>query len=220
MMTHVANNVSTFLSVSFAGNRWARSENDKDIVIITDVNGYIAGEQSVIMKAYTDNNEYYNYDSNSYYVFDNFFGEEAYFATAYFVDTEIICDGGRSEEQFLEQGTGDRLSFQSGPTASDLDMIPLTQEGADSEVRIWHMLQTILFWFIYDKYIYRASGSSTCALPTWACTISTFLLRLAMTLTATTSTRSRSFMTTVCLTDLSFSTLELLRETGTSGIGA
>ena len=50
-MTHP---VETFdhtpLSLSFPGDRFVRSEADKDIVIILDGNGYIAGMQTVIMK--------------------------------------------------------------------------------------------------------------------------------------------------------------------------
>jgi hypothetical protein len=151
MMTHVANNFSTFLSLSFAGNRWARSENDKDIVIITDVNGFIAGEQSVVMRKYS--NIYFDFDSSPFYVLDDFFGEEAYLATAYFVDPEIICNGGRTDEEFALQGTGDRLFFQNGPTASDLEEIPLTQAEMDAGVSISYMLQRFMFSFILTQLI-------------------------------------------------------------------
>jgi hypothetical protein len=120
---------------SFPGNRWARSKGDKDIVIITDVNGFIAGEQSVVMKDKTEEDKYFNFECNPYYTLDDFFGEEAYFVTAYFVNTSIICDGGRTEDEFKAQGTGDRVSFQNGPTAHDLEHIPLTQEAMDKEVR-------------------------------------------------------------------------------------
>ena len=36
----------------------------------------------------------YNFSNNPYYVSGDWNGEEAYFVTAYFVDTSIICNGG------------------------------------------------------------------------------------------------------------------------------
>ena len=36
-------------------------------------------------------------------------GEEAYVTTMYFVDPDIINNGGRTQEMFDAQGTGDRL---------------------------------------------------------------------------------------------------------------
>ena len=38
----------------------------------------------------------------------------AYLTTMYFVDPSIICAGGRTQEQFDSQGTGDRLVIQVG----------------------------------------------------------------------------------------------------------
>jgi len=115
---------------NFPGDRFVRSEADKDMVIILDGNGYIAGMQSVVMKEKVTD-EFINYFDNPYYVLDAWFSEEAYFTTAYFVDTAIICNGGRTEEEFIAEGTGNRLSFQNGPTNSDLQEIPLTEEGVN-----------------------------------------------------------------------------------------
>jgi hypothetical protein len=96
------------------------------------------------MKDKTEEDKYYAFACNPYYTLDDFFGEEAYFATAYFVNTSIICDGGRTEAEFNEQGTGDRLSFQNGPTAHDLESIPLTQEAMDAKVIvIWWMAKSV-----------------------------------------------------------------------------
>jgi hypothetical protein len=57
----------------------------------------------------------------------DWFGEPAYFTTAYFVDPEVICNGGRSATDFAAQGTGDRLIFQTGATPDSLVVMPLTQ---------------------------------------------------------------------------------------------
>ena len=113
---------------SFPGDRFVRSVDDKDMVVLLDGNGYIAGIQSVVMKEYTLDDQFYDFSNNPYYVLGDWNGEEAYFVTAYFVDTAIICNGGRTEEEFQNEGTGNRLSFQSGPTNVDLQEIPLTQD--------------------------------------------------------------------------------------------
>ena len=39
--------------------------------------------------------EFFDFTNNPYYVLDSWFSEEAYYTTAYFVDTAIICNGGR-----------------------------------------------------------------------------------------------------------------------------
>ena len=41
----------------------------------------------------------------------------------------------RSEEEFMAEGTGNRISFQNGPTNSDLQQIPLIMEEVDESVR-------------------------------------------------------------------------------------
>merc|ERR1719369_2005938 len=53
--------------------------------------------------------------------------EPAWFTTAYFVDPSIICDGGRSQEDWNTWGTGDRLLMKNGATYIN---IPLTESAA------------------------------------------------------------------------------------------
>lgn len=97
------------------------------MVILLDGNGYIAGIQTVVMKEYAMN-DVFDFANNPWYVLGDWNGEEAYFVTAYFVDTAIICNGGRTEEEYLNEGTGNRLSFQNGPTNMDLMEIPMTKD--------------------------------------------------------------------------------------------
>ena len=46
------------------------------------------------------------------YTLDSWFSAPAYLTSMYFVDPSIICAGGRTQEQFDSQGTGDRLVVQ------------------------------------------------------------------------------------------------------------
>jgi len=115
----------------FLGQRYADPSEFSE-VLIYDVAGYIAGVQSVLPTKYLDTN-IVNPFANPSYQLDDWLGEEAYFTTAYFVDPEIICNGGRDSSMWESQGTGDRLLLQNGPTPDDLLSVPLTQDEADAE---------------------------------------------------------------------------------------
>ena len=46
------------------------------------------------------------------YQLASWFSAPAYLTTMYFVDPSLICAGGRTQDQFDSQGTGDRLVIQ------------------------------------------------------------------------------------------------------------
>ena len=46
------------------------------------------------------------------YTLASWFSAPAYLTTMYFVDPSLICSGGRTQDQFDSQGTGDRLVVQ------------------------------------------------------------------------------------------------------------
>ena len=46
------------------------------------------------------------------YQLDSWFSAPAYLTTMYFVDPSLICAGGRTQDQYDSQGTGDRLVVQ------------------------------------------------------------------------------------------------------------
>jgi len=118
-------------SETFLGNAYGHPD-EPSFVVLFDVAGYIAGVQNVVLTSAQPTVPLPAYQLGT------FFGQEAWFNTAYFVDPEIICDKGRTEAQWEEQGTADRLWFQDGPIADrNFVKIPLTQEGADSEAR-WY----------------------------------------------------------------------------------
>ena len=133
------------------------------MVVLLDGNGFIAGIQSVVMKQYTMDDQFYNFTKNPYYVLGDWNGEEAFFVTAYFVDTAIICNGGRTEEEFQNEGTGNRFSFQNGPTNMDLEEIPLTKDemlvNVSRKSRNGHLRYYVLICLL----TYRMSGMSTTA---------------------------------------------------------
>jgi len=112
---------------------WSYADPDEpSFVALYDDAGYIAGVQNVIIKS--EINSDYMVPGPSYTP-GTFFGQEALFTTMYFVDTSLICNGGRTEDQWNEQGTGDRLWLQIGGTPDDLLPIPLTQERGAAEER-------------------------------------------------------------------------------------
>ena len=51
------------------------------------------------------------------------------------MDPAIICTTGRTKEEFDNQGTGDRILFQNGPTENDVMEIALTQDEMATSVR-------------------------------------------------------------------------------------
>ena len=61
------------------------------MVLIYDVNGFIAGMNSVVLKKYMTA-DWIPSDSK-WYRHEIIFGEEAYLTTAYFVDPSLICKG-------------------------------------------------------------------------------------------------------------------------------
>jgi len=111
-------------SETFTGNRWIDPQ--MDLVIITDINGFIAGAGSLIPAVLLDPQQ----ALNPYYQIDRLAnGQEFYALTAYFVDPATICTTGRTQAEFDVEGTGNMLAFQNGPTPADLEIIPLEDTG-------------------------------------------------------------------------------------------
>lgn len=114
---------------SFFGNRYAPPENDPELLVIYDVNGFVAGMHSVVAKKFTSNDAYWGFSDSSWYRDDVIFGEDVYLTTAYFVHPEVICgldscQAGRTLEDFEAEGTGYVLHFQNGPDVTDLLTAP------------------------------------------------------------------------------------------------
>ena len=131
ILTYLANR-----HFSFPGDRWARSLFDNDIVLIMDGNGFIAGMQSAVPLDKTADEAFYDFSQVSYYQEGDFFGNDVYYVTAYFVDPAIICNGGRTQAQFDAEGTGNRLAFQNGPNIGTLLEVPLEEDDMSNDVSI------------------------------------------------------------------------------------
>lgn len=110
------------------GERYARSAADNSMVVIFDAAGFVAGHQSVVPVDKTFGDQYYNFAASPMYERGMFFDQEVYFTTAYFVDPELICTTGRTQDDFDNDGTGDRLVFQAGE--GNYLAAPLTEQEA------------------------------------------------------------------------------------------
>lgn len=111
---------------SFPGSRYAlaNEEYGANMVLIYDVNGFIAGMHSVLLKKYSSG----NWQSDSpWYRSDTIFGEDAYLTTAYFVNPDVICTG-RTQSEFDVEGTGNTLQFLKG---QELETVPLDIDSTD-----------------------------------------------------------------------------------------
>ncbi len=173
----------------FPGNRYLQSLNDDDLddfVLIFDEAGFIAGVQSLVPLDVVEGDDKYDFDVVPFYQKDQIRGREVkqkieifccffsisiffhkvYFVTAYLVDPGLICAGGRSERQFESQGSGYALYLQSGPSVDNRVSVPVTLEGAESDIG-WSRKACVpntglhYFPFTYDEALRIPDGCST-----------------------------------------------------------
>ncbi|XP_071089942.1 uncharacterized protein [Haliotis cracherodii] len=105
----------------FAGKRYAK-DGDTAVILIFDVNGYIAGLQAGIPTG-QDNGYPFARMMNNPFVTDR----DYYFITAYFTDPSAICSVGRTAEMFSSEGTGTQLLIQNGSTPRNVIKIPMNE---------------------------------------------------------------------------------------------
>merc|ERR1712141_304697 len=74
---------------SFPGARYAPPGDNPEMVLIFDVNGFIAGMHSVVAKKFVSGP--FDIAGSIWYRSDNVLGNDVYLTTAYFVDPAIIC---------------------------------------------------------------------------------------------------------------------------------
>jgi len=109
----------------FRGIRYVK-DNDYAVILLFDVQGYIAGIQCGVLKNATAGA--YPPTKMRGLIFQD--DGARYTLTAYFTDPATICTTGRSHAEFLQDGTGTGLYIQNGsnPVTQSVK-IPATQSG-------------------------------------------------------------------------------------------
>ena len=105
------------------------------MIAIYDVQGYIAGMQSVVSKKFDTSQ--YDFENSGWYKEGTVEGEDVYLLTVYFTDPTKICSKGRSAKDFENQGIGNILWFEK--TDGSLVQAPLTMDKADDNVSKHHI---------------------------------------------------------------------------------
>ena len=100
------------------------------MIAIYDIQGYIAGMQSVVSKKFDTSQ--YDFENSGWYKEDTVLGEDVYLLTVYFTDPTKICSKGRSAKDFEDQGIANVLWFEK--TDGSLVQAPLTMDKADEDV--------------------------------------------------------------------------------------
>merc|ERR1712080_554057 len=156
--------------------------NEPSVVLLYDEAGYIAGTQSVELKSAVDLS-FFNPDTIPAYVSGSFFGQEAWFTTAYFVDPAVISAGGRTPDQVDQQGTGDRVWVQVGETPDNFVKIPLTQAEADGTENWYKHLCFVGMGYHYMEFNYEIDQDCNSCSPCRSCTTRESSLALSGSIT-------------------------------------
>ncbi|GBN55867.1 hypothetical protein AVEN_87233-1, partial [Araneus ventricosus] len=106
-------------------------------------------------------NTTFSFERSSAYQLDKILGEEeVYFITTYFVDPNIICNGGRTKLQYEDQGVGTGLWIQNGTNPlRDSVQVPLYEK--DMEGTNWY--KGGCFRTMGIHYWYGAHENMTCS---------------------------------------------------------
>jgi len=135
------------------GERYALG-GDYAVILLFDVNGYIAGIQTSI-----PNNQANGYPRNTLrppFMVDG----DRYTISAYFVDPSIICAGGRTASDFNTQGTGTGLYLQRTENPLDSERIPTDQTDLVQNHPEW--TEGKCFWSMGKHYWYNLTPDMNC----------------------------------------------------------
>ncbi|XP_067657666.1 uncharacterized protein [Haliotis asinina] len=132
---------------AFAGKRYVK-DGDTAVVLIYDVNGYIAGIQAGFPP---QPNKYPSPTMQNHPFVEH---DGRWYITAYFTDPRDICSRGRTSEMFESEGTGSGLYIQNGTRPSDSDKIPKLERNIGST--LWtkgHCFRTmgVHYWYNLRK---------------------------------------------------------------------
>ncbi|KAL3847997.1 hypothetical protein ACJMK2_018884 [Sinanodonta woodiana] len=115
---------------NFVGKRYWKDE-DPSVMLLYDVNGYIAGIQIGIakgLKTGSGDNYPFQQQINAPFVDDG----DLYIITAYFTDPATVCTIGRTESDFRTHGTGNVLHIQNGTLPTDVITAPTHEKDLTS----------------------------------------------------------------------------------------
>lgn len=141
-------------SSNFRGRRYVKN-NDHAVILLFDVNGYIAGIQCGLLRAQVPA---WFLESQ---ILRNALQDDGLYLTltAYFVDPTVICTTGRNAAMFAEEGTGSNLYIQNGND-------PLTQSlrvpREEKEVKGTIWTQGRCFYAMGNHYWYNTSADMSC----------------------------------------------------------
>nr|KAG5714272.1 hypothetical protein BaRGS_018489 [Batillaria attramentaria] len=141
-------------SSKFQGRRYVK-DNDHAVILLYDVNGYIAGIQCGISKSGLPSGFPGSKFQSSALQDDGVFLT----LTAYFSDPSIICTSGRSDADYQRQGTGRNLYIQTGsdPVANSV-RIPHREEELQGTP--WTLGRCFLA--MGNHYWYNATADMNC----------------------------------------------------------
>ncbi|XP_046361111.1 uncharacterized protein LOC124138486 [Haliotis rufescens] len=133
---------------NFAGKRYVLS-GDTAVVLLYDVNGYIAGIQAGFPATLQNGYPHAPLKNHPFVMSD---GKQ--YITAYFVDPSTICSKGRTSNLFNSEGTGTDLFIQNGTTPSQILKIP--HKETDVQKTMWtkgHCFPTmgVHYWYNIRK---------------------------------------------------------------------
>ncbi|KAL5022531.1 hypothetical protein ScPMuIL_001686 [Solemya velum] len=112
------------------GNRYM-DDGDVFLILIYDVNGYIAGIQAGFPKSFSST---YPPDTLKPPFIDD---GDKWVVTIYFVDPSIICTTGRTQQEFNSDGTGTNLYIQTG-TNPETDYMIIPRDEKDLDGTLWN----------------------------------------------------------------------------------
>jgi len=104
---------------------------DVSAALLFDVNGVIAGVQALFDKSTILANNTFDYETLSpMYQTYTVNATDYFLLTAYFVNPQIICTTGRTDDDLLINGTGTGLWVQDGSTSADAVEVPNLRSDA------------------------------------------------------------------------------------------
>jgi len=113
----------------YPGFHFIPPKENPEFTLIYDINGYIAGMQSLVSK--TADTSHYDFETANWYDEDVIKGDAVYLATVYFIKPDMICSTGRSQKEFDDQGIGNILWFRNKD--GTFIKAPLKMDDADDD---------------------------------------------------------------------------------------